>query len=72
MSGKEFSRMSDLAQEDFEEFEINLAKEHNLTPKEIRKLRNQAQTPWAGATIAHLRFQALLEQYKRDKNSENT
>ena len=59
--------MSDLAQEDFEEFEINLAKEHNLTPKEIRKLRNQAQTPWAGATIAHFRFQALLRQLSAEK-----
>lgn len=59
--------MSDSAQEDFEEFEINLAKEHNLTPKEIRKLRNQAQTPWAGATIAHFRFQALLRQLSAEK-----
>jgi hypothetical protein len=64
--------MSDMAQEEFEEFEINLAKEHNLTPKEIRKLRNQAQIPWAGATIAHLRFQALLKQNKVEKNRKNT
>ena len=56
-----------MAQDDFEEFEINLAKEHNLTPKEIRKLRNQAQTPWLGAGITHLKFQALLKEAKKKK-----
>jgi hypothetical protein len=59
--------MSDITEEEFEEFEINLAKEHNLSPKEIRQLRVQAQTPWAGATIAHFRFQALLRQLSSEK-----
>lgn len=44
-----------------------MAKKHGLTPSEIQKLRNQAQTPWLGASIAHLKFQALLKEAKKKK-----
>ncbi len=45
----------------------HLAKKHGLTSKEIQELRNQAQTPWLGASIAHLKFQALLVEAKKKK-----
>lgn len=42
-----------------------LAKKHGLTVNEIKRLRRQAETPWMGATIASLKFDALLEKAKR-------
>ena len=44
-----------------------LAKKHGLTSKEIQELRNQAQTPWLGAGITNLKFQALLNAAKKKK-----
>ena len=44
-----------------------MAKKHGLSPSEIRRLRNQAQTPWLGASIAHLKFEALLKEAKLKK-----
>jgi hypothetical protein len=34
-----------MVQDDYEDYVHNLAKEHNLTPKEISILREQAQAP---------------------------
>lgn len=48
-----------------------MAKKHGLTPSEIRKLRIQAQTPWLGATIAHLKFEALLKEAKQKKTNKD-
>ena len=45
----------------------HLAKKHGLTSKEIQELRNQAQTPWLGAGITNLKFQALLKEAKKKK-----
>ena len=53
-----------------DDLDIRLAKEHGLTPQEIRRLRNQAQTPWLGATIAHLKFEALLKEAKKKKGDK--
>lgn len=47
-----------------------MARRHGLTPQEIRRLRNQAQTPWLGATIAHLKFEALLKEAKKKKGDK--
>jgi len=47
-----------------------MARKHGLTPQEIRRLRNQAQTPWLGATIAHLKFEALLKEAKKKKGDK--
>jgi hypothetical protein len=44
-----------------------LAKKHGLTSKELQELRNQAQTPWLGASITNLKFQALLKEAKKKK-----
>ena len=44
-----------------------LAEKHGLTSKKIQELRNQAQTPWLGAGIANLKFQALLNAAKKKK-----
>ena len=44
-----------------------MAKKHGLSPSEIRRLRNQAQTPWLGASIAHLKFEVLLKEAKLKK-----
>ena len=46
-----------------------MAKKYGLTPNEIRRLRNQAQTTWLGASIAHLKFEALLKDAKKKKAS---
>jgi hypothetical protein len=40
---------------------------HGLTSKEIQELRSQAQTPWLGAGITNLKFQALLKEAKKKK-----
>ena len=45
----------------------DMAKKHGLSTSEIRRLRNQAQTPWLGASIAHLKFEALLKEAKLKK-----
>ena len=45
----------------------HLAKKHGLTSKEIQELRNQAQTPWLGAGITNLKFQALLKEANKKK-----
>jgi hypothetical protein len=50
-----------------DDLNIRLAKKHGLTSKEIQELRNQAQTPWLGAGIANLKFQALLKEAKKKK-----
>ena len=34
-------------------------------PKEdLERLRRMAEKPWSGATIAHLRFQKLIKDFK--------
>ena len=50
-----------------DDLNIRLAKKHGLTSKEIQDLRDQAQTPWLGASIANLKFQALLKEAKKKK-----
>ena len=43
-----------------------------LTDREVQKLHKEAQTPWGGATIAHLRFQALVAEALKKKNKEGS
>jgi hypothetical protein len=41
-----------------------------LTDQEVQQLREEAQTPWISATVAHLKFQALVaETLKKRRDS---
>jgi len=53
-----------------EEFYETLSRKHGLPVKLIKKLRNEAQTPWMGATIAHLKFEASVKLAKRKIDKE--
>ena len=33
-----------------------------LSDQEVQRLREEAQTPWISATVAHLKFQALVAE----------
>jgi hypothetical protein len=41
-----------------------------LTDQEVQQLREEAQMPWINATVAHLKFQALVaETLKKRRDS---